>query len=107
MKKTLKKEGLEEGKPMVMENISDIHFELPDVVEGNVISMRGTMQGDDASPMGYITLSLYNDIDGVISPLSRDAFAHYKFQLEASFYDQEYLVHKIKVIPRREGYDLY
>jgi hypothetical protein len=55
----------------------------------------------------YITLSLYNDIDGVISPLSRDAFAHYKFQLDASFYDQDYLVHKIKVIPRREGYDLY
>ena len=107
MKKTLKKEGLEEGKPMVMENISDIHFELPDVIEENVISMRSTMQGDDASPMGYVTLSLYNDIDGVISPLSRDAFAHYKFQLEASFYDQDYLVHKIKVIPRREGYDLY
>lgn len=107
MKKTLKKEGLEEGKPMVMENISDIHFELPDVVEENVISTRSTMQGDDVSPMGYVTLSLYNDIDGVISPLSRDAFAHYKFQLEASFYDQDYLVHKIKVIPRREGYDLY
>jgi hypothetical protein len=107
MKKTLKKEGLEEGKPMVLENISDLHFELPDVIEENVISMRSTMQGEDASPMGYVTLSLYNDIDGVISPLSRDAFAHYKFELEASFYDQDYLVHKIKVIPRREGYDLY
>lgn len=107
LKKTLKKEGLEEGKPMVMENLSDIHFEQPDVIEENVISMRSTMQGEDVSPMGYLTLSLYNDIDGVISPLSRDAFAHYKFQLEASFYDQDYLVHKIKVIPRRKGFDLY
>jgi hypothetical protein len=107
MKKTLKKEGLEEGKPMIMENISDLHFELPDLIEENVISMRSTMQGEDVSPMGYVTLSLYNDIDGVISPLSRDAFAHYKFQLESSFYDQDYLVHKIKIIPRREGYDLY
>lgn len=107
LKKTLKKEGLEEGKPMVMENITDLHFELPDVVEENVISMRSTMQGEDVSPMGYLTLSLYNDIDGVISPLSRDAFAHYKFQLEASFYDQDYLVHKIKIIPKREGFDLY
>lgn len=107
MKKSLKKEGIEEGKPMVMENISDIHFELPDVIEENVISMRSTMDDNDVSPMGYMTLSLYNDVDGVISPLSRDAFAHYKFQLEASFYDQDYLVHKIKIIPRRQGYDLY
>jgi hypothetical protein len=65
------------------------------------------MEGNDVSPMGYITLSLYNDVDGVISPLSRDAFAYYKFLLDASFYDQDYLVHKIRVIPRREGFDLY
>ncbi|MBI9054768.1 MAG: carboxypeptidase-like regulatory domain-containing protein [Bacteroidales bacterium] len=107
LKKTLKKEGVEEGKPMVTENITDLHFKLPDVVEENIISMRSTMDGDDMSPNGYITLSLYNDIDGVISPLSRDAFTYYKFQLDASFYDQDYLVHKIKIIPRREGYDLY
>ncbi|OFX85908.1 MAG: hypothetical protein A2W99_17150 [Bacteroidetes bacterium GWF2_33_16] len=107
LKKTLKKEGLEEGKPIVIENITDLHFKLPDIVEENTISMRSTMEGNDVSPMGYITLSLYNDIDGVITPLSRDAFAYYKFQLDASFYDQDYLVHKIKIIPRREGYDLY
>ncbi len=107
MKKTLKKEGIEEGKAMVMENISDLHFELPDIIEENTISMRSTMDDNEVSPMGYITISLYNDIDGVISPLSRDAFTYYKFQLDASFYDQDYLVHKIKVIPRRQGYDLY
>ena len=107
MKKTLKKEGIEEGGSIVMENITDLHFTLPNVVEENTISMRSTMGDSDMSPMGYITLSLYNDIDGIISPLSRDAFAYYKFQLDASFYDQDYLVHKIKIIPRRQGYDLY
>jgi len=107
MKKTLKKEGIEEGKVMIMENITDLNFKLPDIIEQNVISMRSTIEGNDESPMDYITLSLYNDIDGIISPLSRDAFTYYKFQLDASFYDQDYLVHKIKVIPRREGYDLY
>ncbi len=107
LQKTFKKEGIEEGKPIVIENITDMHFKLPDIVEENTVSMRSTMEGNDVSPMGYITLSLYNDIDGVISPLSRDAFAYYKFQLAASFYDQDYLVHKIKIIPRREGYDLY
>lgn len=107
MKKTLKKEGLEEGKMMIMENITDLNFKLPDIIEQNIISMRSTMEGNDESPMDYITISLYNDIDGIISPLSRDAFTYYKYELEASFYDQDYLVHKIKVIPRREGFDLY
>ncbi len=107
LKKTLKKEGIVEGKPIVIENITDVHFQLPDVVEETTISMRSSMETSDVSPMGYITLSLYNDIDGVISPLGRDAFTYYKFQLAASFYDQDYLVHKIKVIPRREGFDLY
>src|SRR6056297_1092688 len=107
LEKTLKKEGIEEGKPIVIENITDVHFKLPDILEENTVSLRSTFEGSDASPMNYIMLSLYNDIDGVISPLSRDAFAYYKFQLDASFYDQDYLVHKIKVIPRREGFDLY
>jgi hypothetical protein len=107
MKKKMKKEGLEAGKMMIMENITDLHFKLPDIIEQNTISMRSTMEGNDESPMGFITLSLYNDIDGVISPLSRDAFSHYKFELLSSFYDQDYLAHKIKIIPRREGYDLY
>ncbi len=107
VKKSLKKEGIEEGKVMIMENITDLNFKLPNIIEQNVISLRSTMDENDESPMQYITLSLYNDIDGIISPLSRDAFSYYKFQLDASFYDQDYLVHKIKIIPRREGFDLY
>jgi len=107
MKKTMKKEGIEEGKVMIMENISDLNFKLPNIIEQNVLSMRSTIEGSDESPMDYITISLYQEINGIISPLSRDAFGHYKFELLASFYDQDYLVHKIKVIPRREGYDLY
>ncbi|MDY6799818.1 MAG: DUF5686 and carboxypeptidase regulatory-like domain-containing protein [Bacteroidota bacterium] len=107
LKKTLQKEGIEEHKPIVIENITDVHFELPDILEENTVSLRSTFENTEVSPMSYITLSLYNDIDGVISPLSSDAFAYYKYQLNASFYDQDYLVHKIKVIPRRAGYDLY
>lgn len=107
LEKTLKKEGIEEGKPIVIENITDLHFKLPDIVEENTISMRRSMETGNVSPMGYITISLYNDINGVKTPLGRDAFTYYKFKLDASFYDQDYLVHKIRVIPRREGYDLF
>lgn len=107
LKNTFKKEGIEVGKPIIIENITDVHFHLPDVIEQNTISMRSTMDMSDMSPLDYITISLYSDIDGIISPLSKNAFSYYKFELVSSFYDQDYLVHKIKVIPRREGYDLY
>ncbi len=107
LKKTLEKEGIEKGKPIVIENITDVHFKLPDILEENTVSFRSSFENNEVSPMNYITLSLYNDIDGVISPLSPDAFAYYKFRLDASFYEDDYLVHKIKVIPRRAGFDLY
>ena len=107
LKKKLEKEGLEEGKSMVIENITDLHFKLPNTIEEKVISIRSSDNTNDVSPMSYITLSLYQDNNGVVSPLGKDAFSYYKFQLAASFYDQDYLVHKIKVIPNRTGFDVY
>lgn len=107
LKRTLEKEGFEQGKYYVTENITDIHFELPDKINEKVISLRSSGDMNDTNPMGFITVSLYHDINGIISPLSRDAFSYYKYQLVSSFYDRDYLIHQIKVIPRREGFDLY
>ena len=107
IEKTLKKEGIEKGKTIVIENITDIHFKLPDILEENIISMRSTLKQEQISPMSYLTISLYQDDFEMKSPLCRDAFSYYKFELTSSFYDQDYLIHKIKVTPRRKGYDLY
>ncbi|MDA3779574.1 MAG: DUF5686 family protein, partial [Bacteroidales bacterium] len=107
LKRQLKNEGLEEGKCFVTENITDIHFSLPNNLKQKVISSQGAGERNSTSPMDFITLSLYKDINGIISPISKSAFVSYKYKLEGSFYDRDYLIHKIKVIPRHKGFDVY
>lgn len=107
LKKTMKKEGIEENKVMTMENITDIHFELPDKIHKKVIAMKTSFEGGDMEPLEYISLSLYNEMKTPISPLDKRAFSVYKFKLENTFTDQDRSINKIKVIPRRKGFDLY
>lgn len=107
LEKSLEKDGLQVGNNIITENITDLHFRLPNIVEEKVVSIRSTIESQELTPMSYVTLSLYHDINGIVSPLGKNAFNSYKFQLASSFYDQDYLIHKIKVIPRREGFEFY
>ena len=107
LKKRLKKEGLEEGEYFVTENISNIHFELPNITEQEVISVRSNQYSDNINPMSYITLNSYQDYENPITPLDKRAFSVYDFKLVNGYYDKERLIHKIQVIPKREGNDLF
>ncbi|RXQ95828.1 carboxypeptidase-like regulatory domain-containing protein [Ancylomarina salipaludis] len=108
LKKKLAEEGITANKTFVTENISKIHFLLPDKVEEEVISIRSSGLDNEANPMQFITTNLYNTRDdGFISPLDKTAFSVYKFRLESVFEDQGRTINRIKVIPRRKGKDLF
>jgi hypothetical protein len=108
LKKKLAEQDITEGKTFVTENISKIHFELPNKIEEEVISVRSTNIDDQANPMQFITANLYDTReDGFISPLDKTAFSVYKFQLESVFEDQGRMINRIKVIPKRKGKDLF
>lgn len=107
IRRQMEREGVAEGRYFVTENISRIRFDLPDQVQTEVISIRSSGDDNQSSPMAFITISLYRDINGVISPLSRNAFQVYRFVLEGSFTENGHQIHKIRVIPRRPGSDLY
>ncbi len=107
LKKSLKKEGIEEGKRLIIENITRLHFEAPNTMQQEVLAYRSNMPSEEANPMQFITLSLYQEADRPISPLDKRAFSVYDFKLEGSFNDKGRIINKIKVIPKREGYDLY
>lgn len=107
-KNKLAKEDITVGKVFVTENISKIHFQLPNKIEEEVISIRSTGLDDQANPMQFITANLYNSRnDGFISPLDKAAFTVYKFQLVSVFEDQGRTINQIKVIPKRKGKDLF
>lgn len=107
LRKQLKEEGIEEGKYYVTETISDIFYQIDQPLQTRVIASRSAGFGDDATPMQFATISLYDDINGIISPLSRDAFAVYNFKLEGTFVEDGHTINKIRVLPKRKGQDLY
>jgi len=107
IKNQLEKGGIKEGETFITENISNIHFELPNEVEQEVISLRTNQYSQQINPMSYITLNFYQEMESPISPLDKRAFNVYKFELNKRYRDKGRLINKIKVIPKREGYDLF
>ncbi|MCZ4694699.1 carboxypeptidase-like regulatory domain-containing protein [Ancylomarina euxinus] len=108
LKNKLAKEEFTVGKVFVTENISKIHFQLPNKIEEEVISIRSSGLDDQVNPMQFITLNLYNTRDeGFISPLDKAAFTVYKFQFVSVFEDQGRIINQIKVTPKRKGKDLF
>jgi hypothetical protein len=104
MKKTLEEEGLKLDEAYTSESVSRITFTLPDKIEEKVISIRTNGDNQGTSPAPYIQTSFYQDqINEIISPLSRSAFSYYQFKYEGSFFDQNVMVSKIRVTPRSRG----
>jgi flagellar biosynthesis GTPase FlhF len=108
LEKQMKKGGVKENQPFVMETVSQIDFELPDKVNQKVLAMRSSGQQNNTSPMGMITNNLYDaDKYGVVSPVGRSALKVYNFSLDGVFEDQGRTINKIKVTPKIKGNDVF
>lgn len=108
LKKQMKKGGVKENEPFVMETLSQIDFELPDKVNQKVLAMRSSGKQNNTSPMGMITNNLYDaDKYGIVSPVGKSALKVYNFKLEGVFEDQGRTINKIKVIPKIKGNDVF
>lgn len=87
----------------ISESISKISYQRPNTFRQEVVSIyeRGDL-GADATP--YLFATFYQPkVAAAVSPLAPSAFSYYKFSHEGLFYDREYAVNKIKVIPRSKG----
>ncbi len=108
LEKQMKKEGLNENQPFVMETLSKIDFELPNQLNQQVLAMRSSGQQNNTSPMGMITNNLYDaEKYGVVSPVGPTALKMYDFKLEGVFEDQGRSVAKIKVTPKASGNNVF
>lgn len=107
MRRQLSREGIETGKYFVSENISEIEYKRDEPLQTQVLSMQSAGFQEEMGPMQFITISLYDDIEGIISPLNRNAFQVYRFKLLGTFIDEGRTINKIEIIPRRRGQDLY
>jgi len=100
---------IEEGRAYMLESLNEVQFTAPDKYDMKVIASQNTLPGytDNVNPMDYINASLYEqEIEGVVSPLARNAFSHYRYEFEGTFMEGTYVVNKIRVIPKRKSQQL-
>lgn len=95
----------------MLEEVSHYTFAHPDKSRDYVLSVResGDPQGLGFASMPPITNIYENNIDllgvsprGFISPAAGNAFLYYRYELLGSTREEERLIHKIRVTPRRK-----
>lgn len=108
LEKQMKKDGIKENQPFVMETVSQIDFELPDRLKQQVLVMRSSGKQNNTSPMGMITNNLYDaEKYGIVSPVGKNALKVYNFKLDGVFADQGRTINKIRVMPKTSGSDVF
>lgn len=100
---------VQEDEAYMLESYNEVWFTAPDDYEMRVIASQNTLPGytENVNPMDYVNASLYQEeIEGVVSPLARNAFSHYKFEFEGTFMQGSHIINKIRVIPKRKSQQL-
>jgi hypothetical protein len=104
IEKRLKKEGIQEGKSILNESVSEVSYRRPSSYSQRILSTRNSLDNSIPSPNEYILASLYSpEIAGTITPLSPKAFGYYRFEYLGYFEDQGQIINKIRVIPKAYG----
>src|SRR4030042_4189501 len=102
---------IKEGDVYIMESYNEIEFTAPDKYVQKVISVNSTFpdEGDDVSPMDFINASFYQPFiaEMAISPLSPQAFSHYKFKYLGATPQGNNIINKIQVIPKIKSQQLF
>jgi hypothetical protein len=106
--KTIK---LYSGMTFIDESLNEVSFSAPDQFIQKVKSSHSTMPGfggQPITPMELIKETFYQpELMDCISPLNIDALKHYKFEYQGFSEEDNLLIYKIKVIPRRKSQQLF
>lgn len=101
---------LKTGNVFVEESVRDITFNAPKYYKQKIRSLHTTFPGNNQNPSNpaMVVMSSFYDpnVMDLISPLSPDAFKHYKFSYEGCFHDADRIIDIIKVTPRRKSQEL-
>lgn len=90
------------GKLFVLEEQRQVTFKTPDKWDNRIIAYRNSFPEEMDMKMGLTTINFYEPtVFGKVSPLSRGAFSYYQFKFEGCYTEGNYLVNKIKVIPKK------
>ncbi len=107
----MKEAGVELNKPIVVETINKVDFELPDKMNQKVLATRSTVKNFSIPGLG-IDMALgdfiyKNKPDEPLAPLGKIAMQSYKYKLEGVYTEQGRTINKIKVVPAHNGNNLF
>jgi hypothetical protein len=94
------------------ESVSNFHYKKPDKFFEVMVSSKvsGNSRGFSWNRASDMQFNFYENIiktdvapRGLISPLSSSAFFYYRFRHEGTFIENNLLIHKIAVIPKRKN----
>lgn len=108
LERSLKKEGVQEGKVFLNESITQISYRRPNTYNQKVLSTRNSLDNSTPTPNQYVLASFYSpEVADAVTPLSPKAFSYYRFEYEGFFEDRGEIVNKIKVIPKAYGQGVF
>lgn len=91
------------GKLFVMEEQQQVAFTAPNTWNNRVIAYRNSFPEEMQIKIGLTSINFYApEVLDKVSPLNKKAFSYYRFRLDGCFAEGEYLINKIRVIPKRE-----
>ena len=101
------------GLVYLSESVARYHYQAPDNYKEEMIASKsaGMQQGYSWNRASDVLMNFYNNLidlrgyseKGFVSPIASTSLIYYKFKLKETFKDQDQLVHKIEVIPRRKS----
>jgi hypothetical protein len=95
------------GRLFVLEEQRRVTFTAPNTWKNEVKAYANSFPSDVQIGLEMVNINLYQPtIFSKVSPLSPGAFSYYRFKLEGSYMEGEYLVNKIQVIPKKGNPDL-
>ncbi|RMG78269.1 MAG: carboxypeptidase-like regulatory domain-containing protein, partial [Bacteroidetes bacterium] len=104
LEKAMEENGIDSTTAFLVESVSEVTYQRPNTYTERVIHIRQQGEDNSTSPNQYLAGSFYDpEVMESVSPLSPRAFAYYRFEYLGSVYDQNRLVHRIKVTPRSPG----
>lgn len=91
----------------IYEALLHYSYEYPNQIKEKILHVKTGDNDTNKTGSNYINLGFYN-LGGptIINPLSKNAFSVYEFEFINSFAENNRLVNKIKITPKRKGNDL-
>ncbi len=104
------------GLIYLSESVSRYYFQKPDKQKEEMIASKvaGTKTGYSFNRAEILLLSFYKNLIPIgfsersfVSPIASNALFYYRYKLIDSFVDNDELIHKIEVIPKRKSDNIF